>query len=261
MKYKVSVVVPTTGRASLRGSLTSIESQINTDVEILVVDDSDLQSVSMPHGCPGKVIRSGGRAGVSRARNLGIEAATNRWIAFLDDDDEWLPQKINHQIEFMDSNNCDASFTSAYINGESMRPKRIIHFSQSPINQIYGNWHLFKNPFYLPMGSLLYDQSMYSGKFNENFSERENLAFYEDLWRSELKLMQMAEPLVKINYSARESLRRLDYSAESEWLSYLEDYSSQIQTRFILESSRNFIRRGDYRTALKMSLNLRKTIL
>jgi len=96
----VSVIVPTHNRARLIGrALRSIQAQTAGVLEIIVVDDGSTDGT-------GELIRTEfpavrylqqAQAGVSAARNRGIDAARGTWIALLDSDDEWLPAKIARQ--------------------------------------------------------------------------------------------------------------------------------------------------------------------
>src|SRR5689334_787629 len=90
----VSVVVPTIGRPELLRALRSIRAQRTTAcIELIVVHDGERGAKLPPEiaGVADHVLRTAGRVGGSRARNIGIAAATSDLIALLDDDDEWLP--------------------------------------------------------------------------------------------------------------------------------------------------------------------------
>lgn len=105
----VSVVIPTRNRAGLLGcAIRSVLNQTYQDLEVIVVDDG-----STDGGETERVIRSFGDArlrylrhsssrGGGAARNTGIRAAAGRYIAFLDDDDEWEPNKTVRQLRVLD---------------------------------------------------------------------------------------------------------------------------------------------------------------
>jgi hypothetical protein len=93
---KVSVVIPTIGRPSLAAAVGSAVAQTGHDVEVLVVfDTADAPADLDLHAT---VLCTGGGAGGSAARNLGVDAAQGDFVAFLDDDDEWLPGKLDAQV-------------------------------------------------------------------------------------------------------------------------------------------------------------------
>lgn len=67
------------------------------------------------------LLRTKSNSGAAVARNIGIEAAKGRYIAFLDADDLWIKEKLEHQIAFMQDNNYAFSFTNynlLYTNGK-----------------------------------------------------------------------------------------------------------------------------------------------
>jgi glycosyltransferase involved in cell wall biosynthesis len=101
----VSVIIPTYNRAAwVKEAAASVLAQTLRDYELLVVDDGSTDAtletlVSL--GRRVKVLRSTWRRGVSAARNLGVAAARGEWLAFLDSDDLWLPDKLARQVEYM----------------------------------------------------------------------------------------------------------------------------------------------------------------
>ena len=100
----VSTVIPTYNRPSLvaRAVRTAL-SQTHPNMEVIVVvdgpDDSTSKALEAIADPRIQIITLPQRQGGSAARNAGVQAAKGEWIAFLDDDDEWLPSKIECQIE------------------------------------------------------------------------------------------------------------------------------------------------------------------
>jgi glycosyltransferase involved in cell wall biosynthesis len=103
-ELEVSVVIPTHNRRDLlETTLESALWQRGVSFEIVVVDDGStddtsafLRSVEDPRI---RVVRNEAPRGVSRARNRGIEESHGHWIAFLDDDDLWAPDKLRAQLD------------------------------------------------------------------------------------------------------------------------------------------------------------------
>jgi len=102
----VSVVVPTYNRAGLlRPAIKSVLAQTFTDYELIVVDDGstdDTEEILREFSDRRmRVVRSDVNQGAPQARNRGIEAARGEWVAFLDSDDEWLPQRLEVQMDLL----------------------------------------------------------------------------------------------------------------------------------------------------------------
>ena len=96
----MSVVIPTFNRAHLISrALDSVVAQTRRVSEIIVVDDGSTDGTEeiIRNNHPRvKLVRQANQ-GVSRARNNGINTAGGDWIAFLDSDDTWLPEKMARQ--------------------------------------------------------------------------------------------------------------------------------------------------------------------
>jgi glycosyltransferase involved in cell wall biosynthesis len=104
MSSTVSVVIPTRNRSQLlMRALRSVQGQRDSEFEVIVVDDHSTDDTGRVAAALGddriRVVRSERPSGAAVARNLGSERATGRWIAFLDDDDLWAPDKLSQQVE------------------------------------------------------------------------------------------------------------------------------------------------------------------
>jgi glycosyltransferase involved in cell wall biosynthesis len=104
---RVSVIIPTYNRAAaVKEAVASVLAQTCRDFELLVVDDGSTDGTPAAlarFGGEIRVLRSHRRRGVSAARNAGIAAAQGEWLAFLDSDDLWLPEKLERQMAFMEA--------------------------------------------------------------------------------------------------------------------------------------------------------------
>lgn len=103
----VSVIIPTYNRSdAVSRALSSVASQSYPPDEILVVDDgsSDKTPELIPELFPEAIYLRQENRGVSAARNRGIREARGDYLAFLDSDDEWLPRKLERQIEALETN-------------------------------------------------------------------------------------------------------------------------------------------------------------
>jgi glycosyltransferase involved in cell wall biosynthesis len=101
--------------------LASLRGQSYQNIEIIVVDDGSSEDIGgiVEREDDGRIkyLRHKANQGVSAARNTGIKAATGRFIGFLDSDDEWLPTKVERQIEALakdDRNKVCYCFTEVF---------------------------------------------------------------------------------------------------------------------------------------------------
>jgi len=100
---KVSVVIPTKDRPQLvRRAVLSVLSQTVVDIEVIVViDGPDKRTREVLSDLGDRRLRwfeLSESVGAGEARNCGVRQARTDWIALLDDDDEWLPEKLMHQL-------------------------------------------------------------------------------------------------------------------------------------------------------------------
>jgi glycosyltransferase involved in cell wall biosynthesis len=104
----VSVIIPTFNRAKkIVRAISSVLSQTFTDFEIIVVDDGSTDGTEdVVAGFAHRIsyIVHPSNLGVSAARNTGIRKSNAQFIAFLDSDDYWLPEKLAVQMDFFKAN-------------------------------------------------------------------------------------------------------------------------------------------------------------
>ena len=118
MTPEVTTIIPTHDRRSmLRAALASVLWQRDVEIEVMVVDDGStdgtadfLESVRDP-GI--SVIRNDAPRGVSAARNCGVEHARGYWVAFVDDDDVWAPDKLRRQLDAATSSGAQWGYAGA----------------------------------------------------------------------------------------------------------------------------------------------------
>lgn len=142
-KPLVSVVMPVYGCAPfLRRAVESVLSQSERRLELVLVDDCSndggREIVREFEASDSRVraIYFDTNRGAAAARNAAIESAKGRFIAFLDGDDQWLPDKLSRQIEYMLSENVHFTCTSfqaiseeGHALGGPNRPSSRIHYA------------------------------------------------------------------------------------------------------------------------------------
>lgn len=154
MKPLVSVIVPTYKRKdTLRSSLDSLLSQSYSPVEIIVVDDNAdiewnnyVQDIikeypSVVYICNSKNL------GSAESRNVGVRAAKGDYITFLDDDDIYLPEKIDNQLQYMIESGADYSITDLYLYSQKdkLLDKRIRNYIKETDPKVLLQYHLMYN--------------------------------------------------------------------------------------------------------------------
>ena len=113
---QVCVIIPTWNRVErLTRAIESVLEQSYRDFEIWVVDDGsddNTQELLKKHKDRLKTLILASNRGVSSARNAGIRASDSEWIAFLDSDDFWHPEKLSRQMEqASERSKCKLHFT------------------------------------------------------------------------------------------------------------------------------------------------------
>lgn len=122
MDCLVSVIIPTYKRKLnfVSNALQSVLDQTYKNIEIIVIDDSpsdfpfrdDIKNyIAELKNDKVIYIRNEKNLGGSLSRNVGINAAHGEYITFLDDDDEYMPGKVEKQLKFMLETGCDLSFS------------------------------------------------------------------------------------------------------------------------------------------------------
>lgn len=122
----VSVVMPAyNAAATIKDSVWSVLNQTYKNIELLIVDDCSTDNTQIfLNELSGqderiKLMRLGVNKGVAEARNVAIRAAKGKYIAFLDADDVWMPEKLERQLALMAEMNCFVS-TCAYYRFRSL---------------------------------------------------------------------------------------------------------------------------------------------
>lgn len=107
---KVSVIIPVyNGEKFLSEAIESVMAQTYPDWEIIAVDGGSTDKTpgilkKYKQQLHSKMLVISQKSNVSVARNIGINASRGEYIAFLDHDDLWLPEKLERQVELLDSN-------------------------------------------------------------------------------------------------------------------------------------------------------------
>ncbi len=201
MNYKASIIMPVyNGEKYLKEAIDSVLEQDYESFELIVVDDGskDNSKELIKEYCDKVIYIYKNNGGTPSAYNLGISAATGRYIAFIEQDDIWMPKKLSQQIEFLDKH---TSFGMVYSPVYLLREE--ITSKQSDINHQdmegeYGFKEFFIKNRILNCSSVLLKREAIqkAGMFRTDLK----LAFDYDLWlrvSAHFKIRNLGVPMVK----------------------------------------------------------------
>ncbi len=181
MSNSLSVIIPSYNRASvLTRAIRSVLCQkvVGIKIEIIVIDDgsSDETAELIAKQFPMVLYHYQDNKGVSAARNLGFKLASHKWIALLDSDDEWLPNKVQSQFQMLDQTDLMVCHT------EEIWMRNGVRVNQMKKHAKKGGW-IFQNC--LPLcamspSSIILHRSVFDkvGNFDESLPACEDY----DLW-------------------------------------------------------------------------------
>ncbi|WP_242060726.1 glycosyltransferase family 2 protein [Nostoc sp. C057] len=150
----VSVVIPTRNRPKIvtRGVITALTQTLQSIEVIVIIDGPDQETANVLSEIADarlRVIELPKNVGPSGARNAGVREAKGTWIAFLDDDDEWLPEKLERQLEVANNSQYDfplvaSRFISQTQKGEFICPRRLPNLSEPLSEYLFARNSFFK---------------------------------------------------------------------------------------------------------------------
>ncbi|ODS09955.1 glycosyltransferase family 2 protein [Vibrio scophthalmi] len=190
----VSIITPCYNSGSeLLRTLESVRNQTYQNYEHIVIDDCSSSAISdellsiINNDSKIKFIQRSWNAGPAVTRNRGISVAQGRFIAFLDADDTWHPEKLERQLQFMIENNVPLSYTSyevvdakGKVLGARVPPRKLSYKDVLKSNQI---------------GCLtaVYDTALLGKVYMPNIAKRQDMG----LWLKILKNGEYAQGLVE----------------------------------------------------------------
>ena len=209
----VTVIIPTFERVDfLSRAIESVLGQTFDDLEVVVVDDGPSDAIAefvTGHADPRvRLVRHAVNRGVAAARNSGIAAATGSYIGLLDDDDIWLPTKLERQLELLEGEAADVVHTLVYVadgegnvfDGPSEAGFRL--FREVAAAGYPYEWLLRRSSFFINTFVVRRECIDEIGGFDEDLAAVDDLDFVHRLSRRyELRLVD--EPLVKYCFHGR----------------------------------------------------------
>lgn len=212
--HLISVVIPTHNRQKeLEQALASVYDQTVTPCEVIVVDDGSEPRVTTnifanaPKGMQTTLLRNEEPKGAPHARNRGIKAAKGTWIAFLDDDDQFKPHKIEKVVQHIKENpECDLIYHPAEIH---MVNENVSYISNprkfSPEDDIF-RCLLIKNeiggtPMVIAKKNILLN----AGMFDERMPALQDYALWLEIAQVTTHFSLISIPLTKCHYISQKN--------------------------------------------------------
>lgn len=207
-RAQVSIVIPCfNGAGTIGRALDSVASQTFSDYEVIVVDDASTDSsVDIVHQAriPNlQLIRHPANRGAAASRNTGIRTARGRWIAFLDCDDAWMPEKLARQMAALAG---AGPRTPACTTGFTLHKNGLKTATRMPLRPGLFQREIRFGCTISPGSTLVVERGVFDriGLFDETFQRLED---WDWLLRyaAEFDMMSVPEPLVDIYLAPRTS--------------------------------------------------------
>ncbi len=183
----VSVIIPTRDRWSVleRFGLRAALSQIEVEVEAIVVDDGSTSRGFENGELDPRVrfARLDEPAGVSAARNFGLELARAPWVAFLDDDDMWAPSKLARTLRAATAAGAGFGYSAVLVVDDDLNPVREV---QPAPPESLSHRLLRTNALYAGASNVVASRALLSelGGFDESYSAGRGLGDVAPLGRT-----------------------------------------------------------------------------
>ncbi len=220
---KISVIIPTYNRKhTLQRAIDSVLAQTFKPYEIIIVDDGSKDGTKewLLQNYPSVQYIHQPNNGVSSARNKGIQISQGSWIALLDSDDEWMPEKLEYQSRFIELNR-DSSFCHT----NEIWIRNGVRVNQMKKHKKYGG-DIFKHCLDIcrisPSSSIIKkDVFEEVGAFDESLTVCEDY----DLWlrvTAKFNILFLDEPLIKKYGGHLDQLSRVPEGIEQYRIRSLE---------------------------------------
>lgn len=196
---QISIITPAfnSSRFILK-TIESVAAQNRTDIEMIVVDDHskdntyDILKLAQQKHSFLKIHRNSKNMGAAFSRNLAIRKSKGKYVAFLDADDVWLPNKLNTQIKYMEDNNLSFTYSSYFSIDENDKSLNKIITSKSSLDYR-------KLLFYCPIGCLtvIYDKTAFKPTYMPSVPRGQDYGLWLKLFKQNPRTGYLDEPLAK----------------------------------------------------------------
>jgi glycosyltransferase involved in cell wall biosynthesis len=257
----VSVIITTYGRAGnlIYEAINSVRKQTYKNIEIIIVDDNGVgteiqknNEIIFQDESDIMYIANKKNSGAQVSRNVGILASNGKYIACLDDDDIWMPEKIEKQVKLMEEENLALVFCNGYrFYDNDLNKKKIYQYNFISNRDLDFTTELRSDRIGSTSIPLMRrDCLSQTGLFDVNMPARQDYDMWLRFCRY-FKVKGINEPLFYYRYH---SGSRITKSYEKEivsyqllWEKYREDYKRDkvASANMLLTISRTYMKKGN----------------
>jgi glycosyltransferase involved in cell wall biosynthesis len=251
----VSIIIPTYKRAAeMRLAAESALAQTHKDIEVLVVADGpDPEARAAVEGMDPRLryIELPVNSGPAEARNVGVRASRGEWLAFLDDDDTMMPEKIAREFALADKANPKLMISCRTVYRRDGRddvwPSRPIAEGEDVADYILLRPSVLGRPGVLPIQTLLMHRSILDEVPFTTHKDHEDWAWLLEAWHvAGARIAFVWEPLVVYNIVTQSisRSRRMNWHDSMQWAGdyrrWIGDaaYNSFLTTKVALKAKR-----------------------
>ena len=266
-KAKVSVIIPTYKRSNvLPRAINSVLNQTYKNIEVIVVDDNnprtkyrkDTEMIMEKYRNDKRVryIKHDRNKNGSAARNTGIANAHGEYIAFLDDDDEYLPRKIEVSVKRLEP--LDENWAGCYTAYKKILKNNRFQYSLQKKEGSLLLETLARNSFLAGGSNLLIRKStiLDIGGFDESFIRNQDIEFLVRIFRK-YKIAYVDECSLIIHYEVRDMSRTYEENVEIEER-FIQTFKSYIEE--LSEEEKNYVYTNIALQRFRISIYKRKII-
>lgn len=238
----ISIVMPAYNVAPFIGeAIQSVRAQTHGDWELIIVDDHSADgtgAVVERYAAEDRrirLIRRAENSGVSASRNVGLKAAHGRFIAFLDADDVWLPEKLTQQVQFMQQESSAVSYHAYRRLSATGKTGRLL---KGPARVTFETL-LRRNA--IGISTVMVDRNLTGDfTFDTSLNRREDLALWLSLTKAGHDIVFLDADLARYRVTPSAFLRSLFTSAFSTWRVYRHVAGLRIRQTFLSTTASGF---------------------
>jgi glycosyltransferase involved in cell wall biosynthesis len=183
-------------------------------------------------------------------RNIGVGIAKSDFVAFLDDDDIWFPEKMRVQMDFLAGHSDEVSIASTIYSLNRFlkfkRPRRRLVDNESILNAHYGERRFFPSPYYTQTSGVVIKRELaLDTPFNVDLPYCEDIWWLHELQTKGVPVYQHPDKLFEVSGNPLRAAARDSSNKNNEWMRKLREVDPKLESNFLRGISfRNALLRG-----------------